>query len=132
MDLKVYQDFVRYTTSDDSKYLTEFFNRLDDIDIDCDVNVPLLLTAAIGLGSESGEFQEIVKKIFFQGKEFNDDVRFHMLRELGDICWYLANAATALGVDLSEIIRMNMEKLEARYPNGFEVIRSEKRAKGDV
>jgi len=91
-----------------------------------------LLTASVGLASESGEFSEIVKKIVFQGKEYNDDVRYHMLRELGDICWYLANAANALGADLEEIVKMNVEKLEARYPNGFEVARSENRAKGDI
>jgi len=132
MDLIDYQDFVEYTTSHESKRLTDFMDRLDELDEDTHVNVPLLLTAAIGLGSESGEFQEIVKKIIFQGKELDSNTRYHMLRELGDICWYLANAANALGADLPEILEMNVEKLESRYPNGFEVFRSENRAKGDV
>lgn len=128
MDLNIYQNFVKTTTSAESKGLSEFIDRI----VTLNVNVPLLLTASVGLASESGEFSEIVKKIVFQGKEYNDDVRYHMLRELGDICWYLANAANALGADLEEIVKMNVEKLEARYPNGFEVARSENRAKGDL
>ena len=96
------------------------------------VNIPLLLTAAIGMSSENGEFSEIVKKCVFQGKEFNRKERYHMKRELGDILWYLANAATALGYNLDEIMFENIEKLEARYPNGFEVFRSENRAEGDL
>lgn len=128
MDLNIYQNFVKTTTSAESKGLSEFIDRI----VTLNVNVPLLLTASVGLASESGEFSEIVKKIVFQGKEYNDDVRYHMLRELGDICWYLANAANALGADLEEIVKMNVEKLEARYPNGFEVARSENRAKGDI
>jgi NTP pyrophosphatase (non-canonical NTP hydrolase) len=128
MDLNAYQDFVKFTTSRESKGLSEFIDRI----VTLNTNVPLLLTASIGLASESGEFSEIIKKIVFQGKELNDDVRFHMLRELGDICWYLANAANALGVGLEEIIEMNVDKLETRYPNGFDVFRSENRAKGDV
>ena len=128
MDLNIYQNFVKTTTSAESKGLREFIDRI----VTMNVNVPLLLTASVGLASESGEFSEIVKKIVFQGKEYNDDVRYHMLRELGDICWYLANAANALGADLEEIVKMNVEKLEARYPNGFEVARSENRAKGDL
>lgn len=128
MDLNAYQDFVKFTTSRESKGISEFIDRIVTID----ANVPLLLTASVGLASESGEFSEIVKKVIFQGKELNVDVRYHMLRELGDICWYLANAANALGADLEEIVKMNVTKLEARYPNGFEVSRSENRAKGDI
>ena len=128
MDLNAYQDFVKFTTSRESKGISEFIDRIVTID----ANVPLLLTASVGLASESGEFSEIVKKVIFQGKELNVDVRYHMLRELGDICWYLANAANALGADLEEIVKMNVAKLESRYPNGFEVSRSENRAKGDI
>jgi NTP pyrophosphatase (non-canonical NTP hydrolase) len=128
VDLNIYQNFVKTTTSAESKGLSEFIDRI----VTLNVNVPLLLTASVGLASESGEFSEIVKKIVFQGKEYNGVVRYHMLRELGDICWYLANAANALGADLEEIVKMNVEKLEARYPNGFEVARSENRAKGDL
>ncbi len=128
VELIEYQRFVEYTTSRESKGISEFIDRIVTID----ANVPLLLTASVGLASESGEFSEIVKKVIFQGKELNVDVRYHMLRELGDICWYLANAANALGADLEEIVKMNVAKLESRYPNGFEVSRSENRAKGDI
>ena len=128
MELNEYQKFVKYTTSAESKGLGEFIDRI----VTLNVNVPLLLTASVGLASESGEFSEIVKKIIFQGKEYNADVRYHMLRELGDICWYLANAANALSVNLEEIVKMNVEKLQARYPEGFDVARSENRAKGDL
>jgi NTP pyrophosphatase (non-canonical NTP hydrolase) len=128
VELIEYQRFVEYTTSRESKGISEFIDRIVTID----ANVPLLLTASVGLASESGEFSEIVKKVIFQGKELNVDVRYHMLRELGDICWYLANAANALNADLEEIVKMNVAKLESRYPNGFEVSRSENRAKGDV
>lgn len=128
VELLEYQRFVEYTTSRESKGISEFIDRI----VTVDANVPLLLTASVGLASESGEFSEIVKKVIFQGKELNVDVRYHMLRELGDICWYLANAANALNADLEEIVKMNVAKLEARYPNGFEVSRSENRAKGDI
>jgi len=128
VELIEYERFVEYTTSRESKGISEFIDRIVTID----ANVPLLLTASVGLASESGEFSEIVKKVIFQGKELNVDVRYHMLRELGDICWYLANAANALGADLEEIVKMNVAKLESRYPNGFEVSRSENRAKGDI
>jgi len=128
VELNQYQNFVKYTTSAESKGLSEFIERI----VTLNVNVPLLLTASVGLASESGEFSEIVKKIIFQGKEYNADVHYHMLRELGDICWYLANAANALSVNLEEIVKMNVEKLQARYPEGFDVARSENRAKGDL
>jgi NTP pyrophosphatase (non-canonical NTP hydrolase) len=128
VDLNAYQNFVKSTTSAESKGIGEFVERI----VTLHANVPLLLTASVGLASESGEFSEIVKKVIFQGKELNVDVRYHMLRELGDICWYLANAANALDADLEEIVKMNIKKLESRYPNGFEVSRSENRAKGDI
>ena len=98
-----------------------------------DVNIPLLLTACLGLAAESGEFIEIPKKIFFQGKALSHDNLFHMKRELGDICWYLAQAFMALDTNFEEILQMNFEKLSARYPEGtFDVWRSENRVEGDL
>lgn len=142
IDLNKYKEFVLAVCSDASKDLTAFMNRLDDIDINYDVNlqgygpqvnVPLLLTASTGLGSEGGEFQEIVKKIFFQGKPLNDDTVFHMKRELGDIIWYWANACNALGLDPDDVIAENVKKLEARYPGGsFDAHYSENRKAGDL
>jgi NTP pyrophosphatase (non-canonical NTP hydrolase) len=146
VDLKKYQKFVLEVTSAPSKDLTEFMNRLDDLDTNVkshgelepleyspQVNVPLLLTAGIGLASEGGEFNEIVKKMFFQGKPLNDDNVFHMMRELGDIMWYWVNACTALGLDPNDVIAENVEKLKARYPGGeFNVWHSENRKEGDL
>ena len=129
-ELNDYQSFVYSVTSEPSKAIGEFSEVT--IDLHEMVNVPLLLTAAIGMASENGEFSEIVKKCVFQGKEFNRKERYHMKRELGDILWYLANAATALGYNLDDIMFENIQKLEARYPNGFEVFRSENRAEGDL
>lgn len=140
IDLHKYREFVINVTSTESQDLTEFMNRLDDLDANYiadgkhgpQINVPLLLTAGLGLGSEGGEFQEIVKKIFFQGKPLNEENVFHMKRELGDIIFYWVNACTALGLDPNEVIQENVDKLSKRYPNGFSVEKSEKREIGDL
>ena len=141
IDLNRYREFVLAVTSDASKDLTAFMNRLDELDGNYigegkhgpDINVPLLLTAGIGLGAESGEFEEIVKKLFFQGKPLNEENVFHMKRELGDIIWYWANACNALGLDPNDVIAENVKKLEARYPGGtFDVHHSENRKVGDL
>jgi NTP pyrophosphatase (non-canonical NTP hydrolase) len=141
IDLHKYKEFVLEVTSKDSKDLTEFMNRLDELDGNYigegkhgpQINVPLLLTAGMGLGSEGGEFQEIIKKMFFQGKPLNDENVFHMKRELGDIMWYWINACTALGLDPNDVIAENVEKLKARYPGGeFNVWHSENRKEGDL
>jgi len=130
--LNDYQLFVKSTTSLESSKWNSYEKRAKKLYIEDGLNIPLLSTAAIGMGSEAGEFQEIVKKIIFQGKEYNEDTRFHMKRELGDVLWYVANAATALGYSLDEIVEGNIAKLESRYPNGFEVYRSENREEGDL
>ena len=93
----------------------------------------LVPTAALGLTAESGEFTEVVKKIFLQGKPYTEENVFHMKRELGDICWYLAQACMALDTTFDEVIEMNVEKLESRYPGGsFDVHKSENRKEGDL
>jgi NTP pyrophosphatase (non-canonical NTP hydrolase) len=117
-------------------------NRLDEIDgnWDCqtqghgpDINVPLLLTAALGLAAETGEFCEIPKKIYFQGKSLNEENVFHMKRELGDVIWYWINACRALNLDPNDVIAENVNKLKARYPGGeFDVHYSENRQSGDL
>jgi NTP pyrophosphatase (non-canonical NTP hydrolase) len=142
VNLNKYREFVLEVTSRPSKDLTEFMNRLDDLDANYNdaehkhgpqINVPLLLTAGIGLASEGGEFNEIVKKMVFQGKPLNDENVFHMKRELGDIMWYWINACTALGLDPNDVIAENVEKLKARYPGGeFDVWHSENRKEGDL
>lgn len=133
VDLNRYSEFVFEVTSKPSRNIEEFISRLNELaDMD-KINVPLLLTAGIGLASEGGEFNEIVKKMFFQGKPLNDDNVFHMKRELGDIMWYWINACTALNIDPNEVIAENVEKLKARYPGGeFNVWHSENRKEGDL
>jgi hypothetical protein len=146
VDLNKYKDFVEAVTSKQSQDLTEFMNRLDRLDGNYEaygpdgeyihgpnVNVPLLLCGAIGLGSETGEFQEIVKKCVFQGKPLSEETKFHMIRELGDIMWYWINACRALELDPNDVVAENVKKLEARYPGGqFDVFYSENRKEGDL
>lgn len=142
IDLNKYSEFVYEVTSKESRDLTTFMNRLDVVDGNYDfqnnhhgpdVNVPLLLTGALGLGSESGEFQEIVKKVFFQGKPLTEENLFHLKRELGDIIWYWINACRALRLDPNDVIAENVTKLKARYPGGeFDPFYSENRKDGDL
>lgn len=141
IDLNKYSDFVSAVTSDTSRDLTTFMNRLDELDGNYigngvsgpDINVPLLLTAALGLAAETGEFCEIPKKIYFQGKPLNEENVFHMKRELGDIMWYWINACNALRLDPNEVIAENVNKLKARYPGGeFDPYCSENRKDGDL
>lgn len=133
IDLNRYKDFVEAVTSDESNSLTEFMDRLDSLDVDTPVNLPLLLTAAIGLAAEGGEFCELPKKIFFQGKPLDEDTIFHMKRELGDVMWYWINACRALNLDPNEVVAENVRKLESRYPGGkFDAYYSEHRKAGDL
>lgn len=131
MDFDNYCEFVRGVTSKESEYYNILVQRLSAID-SCKFNVSLAMTASIGLSSETGEFSEIVKKIFFQGKPINDETRFHMIRELGDIIFYWVNACRSIGVTPEQVIRENIDKLSARYPHGFEIARSEIRQNGDL
>ena len=133
VDTEKYLDFVAGVTSKPSSDLPTLLSRITDLDVECDADVPRLLTAALGLTAESGEFTEIVKKMILQGKPYSEDNIFHMKRELGDICWYLAQACMALDTTFDEIIEMNVEKLESRYPGGsFDVHHSENRVEGDL
>jgi len=133
VDTQKYVEFVKEVTSSPSLDYAAFLSRTNSLEIQEDCNVTQLLTAALGLSAESGEFTEVVKKIFFQGKPYNEDNVFHMKRELGDICWYLAQACMALDTTFDEVIEMNVDKLMARYPGGnFDVHYSENRAEGDL
>ena len=127
-----YSDFVTKVTSEPSLDLEALKKSMDDIESISDVKIPRLLTAALGLGSESGEFVEIVKKMILQGKPASEENIFHMKRELGDIMWYWATACSSLGLDPYEVIHENQVKLEARYGEKFEVQRSEVRKEGDL
>ena len=133
VDTEKYLEFVKGVTSQPSTDLAALLSRITDLDVECDADVPRLLTAALGLTAEAGEFTEVVKKIVLQGKPYNEDNVFHMKRELGDICWYIAHACMALDTTFDEIIEMNVEKLEKRYPGGsFDVHKSENRVEGDL
>ena len=128
-----YAKFVDKTTSMESKHYPSFIASTAVLENNEPLmNVPRVLTSAIGMMAESGEFTELLKKMVFQGKEFNEDVRFHMKRELGDILWYWIQGCIALGYTPDEVMDENIKKREARYPNGFEVVRSENRQEGDL
>ena len=133
VDTNKYLDFVTEVTSLPSTDLAALLARITALDVEGDADIPRLLTAALGLTAEAGEFTEVVKKIILQGKPYNEDNVFHMKRELGDICWYLAQACMALDTTFDEIIEMNVDKLKARYPGGeFDVHKSENRKEGDL
>ena len=134
VDLNKYKDFVNAVTSSASNNTADFMDRVDTLSQnEHQVNLALLLTAAIGLAAEGGEFCEIPKKIVFQGKPLDADTIFHMKRELGDVIWYWINACRALNLDPNDVIAENVKKLEARYPGGsFDVSHSENRKSGDL
>jgi len=130
--LNEYGAFVDAVTSDASKNKEAFLARVGDL-YDQGCNVERLLTGACGMSAESGEFMEIVKKMLFQGKPFDEANKYHMMRELGDVMWYFANACTALGLDPYEVLDENVKKLESRFPGGkFSIERSENRKSGDI
>jgi NTP pyrophosphatase (non-canonical NTP hydrolase) len=141
IDLNKYKDFVEAVTSKASNDLTTFMDRCDELDSNYigdgvhgpDINVPLLLTACLGLAAEGGEFIEVPKKMFFQGKPLTEAEVFHLKRELGDVMWYWINACRALNLDPNEVIAENVRKLESRYPGGsFDAFYSENRKEGDI
>ena len=131
IDLNKYKEFVQAVTSNESNDCEDLVKKL--YLLNTKVNVSLLLTGAIGLSSEGGEFSEIVKKCVFQGKPMDEDTIFHMKRELGDIMWYWISACRALDLDPNEVVEENVNKLKARYPGGeFDVHYSENRKDGDL
>ena len=127
-----YGDFVKKVTSEPSLDLNALKQSLEDVESKSPIESARLMTAALGLGSETGEFVEIVKKMFLQGKPPSEENIFHMKRELGDIMWYWVTACSALDLDPFEVIKENQDKLEARYGEKFEVQRSEVRKEGDL
>lgn len=132
IDPKKYIEFVEETTSDPSTYFDKLMLRLSELEVQ-DANVPKLTTAALGITAEAGEFAEIVKKIFLQGKPYNEENILHMKKELGDIMWYMAQACIALDTDFNELMKINVDKLSSRYPEGsFSVYYSENRKVGDL
>jgi len=132
VDLDRYANFVDGVTSNPSKDYKSFLDAIKYLDGEGS-NIHRLLTAAVGISAEGGEFMEIVKKMVFQGKPWNDDNRKHLTIELGDVMWYVMQACMALEIPLDEVIAGNVEKLKKRYPGGeFNVYQSENRAEGDL
>ena len=131
IDFDKYSHFVDTVTSDSSKDFVYLADRLVELD-QKGANIERLTTAGVGLAAESGEFLEIVKKMVFQGKPWNNDNREHLIIELGDVMWYVAQACIALDISFDEVIEGNVKKLEKRYPGGsFDVHYSENRKQGD-
>ena len=127
-----YEEFVSEVTSEASTNFVDFADRIGELDRE-GANIERLLTAGVGLAAESGEFLEIVKKMVFQGKPWTDDNRKHLIIELGDVMWYVAQACMALDISFDEVIEGNIKKLEKRYPGGkFDIGDSENRAADDL
>ena len=132
IDLNKYQEFVKEVTSQESNDSGEMAMAISKLE-ESGVNVSLLLTGAVGISAEGGEFMEIVKKCIFQGKPLSKETQFHAKRELGDIMWYWINSCRALHIDTNDVIAENVRKLEARYPGGsFDAYYSENRQDGDL
>jgi|TARA_B100000965_G_scaffold125883_1_gene104624 NTP pyrophosphatase (non-canonical NTP hydrolase) len=131
VNFKKYEEFVSAVTSEASTNFVDFADRIGELDRE-GANIERLLTAGVGLAAESGEFLEIVKKMVFQGKPWNDDNREHLIIELGDVMWYVAQACMALDISFDEVVETNVNKLKKRYPGGeFDVHFSECRQVGD-
>jgi len=130
--IKDYVAFVNSVTSEESRLKFPFRASLDRMEDQFGTPPQRLITAALGLSAEAGEFGDLVKKCLFQGKELNKENRELMIKELGDVMWYFSQGCMALGVTIDEVLWANIDKLEKRYPNGFEVSRSENRSKVDV
>ena len=131
IDFKNYEKFVDAVTSDASTDFVTLSDRLVELD-EKGANIERLLTAGVGINAEGGEFLEIIKKMIFQGKPYNEDNREHLIIELGDLMWYVAQACMALDITFEEVVETNVKKLEKRYPGGqFDIYYSENRAEDD-
>ena len=131
INFKRYEEFVSEVTSEASTNFVDFADRIGELDRE-GANIERLLTAGVGINAEGGEFLEIIKKMVFQGKPWNEDNRDHLIIELGDLLWYVAQATMALNVSFDEVIETNIKKLEKRYPSGaFDIYKSENRRVGD-
>ena len=127
-----YEEFVSAVTSEASTNFVDFADRIGELDRE-GANIERLLTSGVGINAEGGEFLEIIKKMIFQGKPWDEDNREHLIIELGDVMWYVAQACMALDIDFDEVIKRNVQKLEKRYPGGkFDIGDSENRAADDL
>jgi NTP pyrophosphatase (non-canonical NTP hydrolase) len=125
IDFKRYETFVDAVTSDASKDFVNLADRMVELDRE-GANIERLLTAGVGINAEGGEFLEIIKKMIFQGKPWNDANKHHLVTELGDLMWYISQACIALEISMEDVIATNVKKLEKRYPGGsFDVFYSD-------
>ena len=132
IDFEKYRKFVDAVTSDESRDFIAFSDRVVSLD-EKGANIERLLTGAVGINSEGGEIMEIVKKLIFQGKPWNDETKYHLKRELGDVMWYVTQCCIALDTSVDDVVSMNVDKLEQRYPGGeFDPWYSENRVEGDL
>ena len=132
IDFSKYAIFVDGVTSDSSKDYQCFIESVSSLDRK-GANIHRLLTAAVGISAEGGEFMEIVKKMVFQGKPWDEHNRKHLIIELGDVMWYVMQSCKALDVSIEEVVAGNVDKLKKRYPGGeFNVYQSENRKEGDL
>jgi NTP pyrophosphatase (non-canonical NTP hydrolase) len=130
--LKNYQKFVDEVTSEPSKSTQKFLDVVSEAD-GKNLNVSRILTAGIGLSGEVGEFNEIIKKILFQGSNVDQDTIIHLKKELGDVIWYVTQACIALDTDLEQIIKLNTDKLNNRFGgNKFNITKSLNRRRSDI
>ena len=122
--------FVDDVTSEATRDCDVFLNRIEELqDGDMVWSQPQrLLTGAIGICSEGGELLDIVKKIIFQGKEPSEELRNKVKNELGDVMWYVQQVLITMEWDLEEVLAENTKKLSGRYPEGFDVDKSENRS----
>ena len=131
INFKKYEKFVSAVTSDASTNFVDFADRIGELDRE-GANIERLLTSGVGINAEGGEFLEIIKKMIFQGKPWDEDNKEHLIIELGDVMWYVAQACMALEVDVNDVLDTNIKKLESRYPDGtFSEFYSENRKAGD-
>ena len=131
IDFNKYEEFVGQVTSNTSTNFVDFADRIGELDRQ-GANIERLLTSGVGINAEGGEFLEIIKKMIFQGKPWNEDNREHLIIELGDIMWYVAQATQALEISMEEVLDTNIRKLSKRYPEGtFDSYYSENRQVGD-
>ena len=126
-----YIEFVDEVSSDATKHTDDFIDSIEVVE-ENGVDPSRLLTASIGLSGETGEFNDIVKKCIFQGKEMDEDSVTKLKSELGDVMWYIAQGCIALNTDIEELIDINTAKLEKRYPGGFDEFRSDNRDEDDI
>ena len=107
-----YEEFVSAVTSEASTNFVDFADRIGELDRE-GANIERLLTSGVGINAEGGEFLEIIKKMIFQGKPWDKDNKEHLIIELGDLMWYVAQACMALEVSFDEVIAVSYTHLRA-------------------